>query len=71
MALAERRPNEFSPSALERVGVEIICEIQPLLRCFQCGDEWPVQNDSQEPDAWRNPPGWWRCPSGCQIPSAG
>lgn len=70
MTRAERRPHEFSTSALLRVGVEIIDVKEPLLRCFQCGDEWQVQNGSRETDAWRSPPGWWRCPGGCPIPSA-
>jgi hypothetical protein len=38
------------------------------LRCQACGTTWTPTIKKNEPDGtWRMPPGYWRCPNGCNT----
>jgi hypothetical protein len=44
--------------SLEKVGVELLDEDQPELKCKVCGESWVPRILADG----RLPRGWWRCP---------
>ena len=60
------RPYRFTEGQLTKVGVEIVDPSSVLLKCMKCGQRWspnPLRGG-------RRPPGYWKCPNGCNDPSA-
>ena len=54
-------PSKFTASELASVGVEIVTESHPWLRCVECGRDWAPDF---APDGTL-PSEYWHCPNGC------
>jgi hypothetical protein len=63
MMTKTRRPRGCADMELRKVGVEIICPDEKVLKCQKCGVVW---SPNIRPGG-RLPRGWWQCPNGCNT----
>lgn len=47
---------------LKKVGVQLVDKHRVALTCMKCGESWAPANPKAE-----LPPGWWKCPKGCNA----
>ena len=66
--MAALKPSLY-PSKLRKFGIELVDREQALqdnviLRCLTCGAVWSCNSQI----GGHLPPGYWKCPNGCNAP---
>lgn len=53
----------LSPVQLARLGIEIVNQLDPVLKCITCGTTWSPASER----SGRLPENYWHCPNKCNL----